>query len=63
MIFTVEKRIEFDVDEIARYMIEDLYSVLEYGSCEDEWKCLSLDQQEELVKAILEKAVEIKEGD
>lgn len=64
MEFTVETKIEFDVDKLADIVIEDLYNELECGHYEEKWRCLTLDQQEELVKAIVEKAVEIvKEGE
>ena len=64
MEFIVETRIEFDVDKLAEIVIEDLYNDFECGHYEEEWKCLTPDQQEELIKAIVERVVEIvKEGE
>lgn len=63
MEFTVETKIEFDVDKLAEIVIEDLYNDLECGHYEEEWKSLNLDQQEELIKAIVEKVVEIVKED
>lgn len=64
MEFEIKQKVEFDVDKLAEIVIEDLYNDLECGHYEEEWKCLTLDQQEELIKAIVEKVVEIvKEGE
>ena len=64
MEFTVEKVAKFYVETLAECVIDHLYGELEYGFYAEDWECLTLNQQEELVKAILEKAVEIvKEGE
>ena len=54
----VTKEIEFDVEALAENVIDHLYGELEYGSLGDDWRCLTLDQQEELIEAILKRAVE-----
>ena len=64
MEFTVEKVVKFSVEALAEGVVDHLYGELEYGYYAEDWGCLTLDQQEELVKAILEKAVGIcKEGE
>ena len=61
-VFAVEKVVKFNVETLAENMIDHLYGDLEYNSYAEDWGCLTVDQQEELVKAILEKAVEIVRG-
>lgn len=58
MTMLVTKQIEFDVEELAENVIDHLCSELEDGSFEDDWRSLTLDQKEELIEAILKRAVE-----
>ena len=59
----VEKRVEFDVQELAIDAINKLYDMMEWGVQQDDWQALSEDQQKELVLTVLTEAVRIeKEG-
>lgn len=63
MTMIVTKQVEFDVESLAENVIDHLYGELEYGSLGDDWRSLTLDQQEELVKVILERAVKKRQED
>ena len=63
MTMLVTKQVEFDVEALAEDVIDHLYGELEYGSLGDDWRCLTLDQQEELIETILERAVKKRQED
>ena len=62
MVFAVEKRVEFKEETYAERIIEDLYDMLEYDRDED-WPCLSEDQQNEFVVSALEIALQKMKGE
>lgn len=57
MAMTVEKRIEFDVQELAADVVDKLYDTMEYGVDQDDWRTLTQEQQKILVLAVLTEAV------
>lgn len=63
MIVTVEKRIIFDEDSYAEDVVNKLFEWLENGWQEEDWKCLTEEQQRETVKEILTAAIrQVEEG-
>lgn len=63
MIVTVEKRIIFDEDSYAEDVVNKLFEWLENGWQEEDWKCLTEEQQRETVKEILAAAIrQVEEG-
>lgn len=58
----VEKRVEFDEERYAERVINDVYDILEDEQNED-WNCLSEDQQTEFVVTVLKIAIEKMKGE
>jgi len=64
MTVTVEKRVTFDANDWAEDIIDNLYDMLENGSQDEDWKCLTEEQQRAVVEEILTEAVrQVKEGE
>lgn len=64
MVLIVEKRITFDETSYAEDIIDHLYNMLEEGWQEEDWKCLTEEQQKAVVEEILTEAVrQVKEGE
>lgn len=63
MTVTVEKRITFNEEEWAEHLIDNLYDMLENGGQDEDWQCLTEEQQETVVKEILIAAVRQTEED
>ena len=64
MVITIEKRIIFDEDSYAEDVVNKLFEWLENGWQEEDWKCLTEEQQRETVKEILAAAIrQVEEGE
>ena len=64
MTVAVEKIVIFDETSYAEDIVNHLYNMLEQGWQEEDWKCLTEEQQKEVVEEILTEAVrQVKEGE
>lgn len=62
MIITVEKVVAFDETSYAEDIVDHLYNMLEEGWQEEDWKCLTEEQQKAVVEEILTEAVRQGKG-
>lgn len=64
MTITVEKRVTFDEKSYAEDIINNLFEMLENGWQEEDWKCLTEEQQRAIIEEILTEAIrQVKEGE
>lgn len=64
MIITVEKVVIFDETSYAEDVVNKLYEWFENGWQEEDWKCLTEEQQRETIKEILTEAIrQVEEGE
>ena len=61
---TVEKMITFDEESYAEDVVNKLYGWLGNGWQEEDWKCLTEEQQRATIEEILTEAIrQVKEGE